>query len=210
MHQDKFQLRLSTDGLLLSLLTFVRPQRIHEEFNIQGNRDSIVASYEQLESNIVAEHGEGPYESTDAQVIRLPFPCQQNFEPGIVWCEGDDELMEWCEDNTLPLQLMPVLRVCLKSIDKSRNRITFHSQILPSAPRAPPPGGGGGGRGGDGDGGRDDGDNGREGGRGGGGGGGVSVSDTPMWGRTHGAHVEGGLMAEAMRRVLREASRRVL
>jgi len=213
--QDKHAISLSTNGIGLSLLTqtlkkFVRPTlaAIGEQFAIQGDRDSVVSGYEEVEDQIVEAHGQGPYQSGTPQVVVLPFACQQNFELDLVWCEGDDELMAWCDGEGLPPQLMPVLRVVLKSLKKSRSRVGFTSRALASAPRMPPPappaggyGGGGGGSYGGGGGGYGGGGGG-DGFGGDGFGGGDDDGDAHNWRR-----VPGGLVAEALRRSARFAHR---
>jgi len=210
--QDKHAVSLSSNGLRLFLQTeslrkYVRPSvaTLGEHFALQGDRDAIISGYEEVEDKIVEAHGQGPY-CGDPQVVILPFACQQNFELDVAWDEGDDQLSDWCAGEGLPPQMMPVLRIVLKSINKSRSRVGIRSRALASAPRMPPPppppaGGFGGGGGGYGGGGGGYGGGGGDGGFGGGGyGGGGDDYGTSR-------RVPTGVVAEALRRAARFASR---
>ena len=164
LHQEMYRVSLDASGTKLSIVTvvppmFSDPNRLAQEYALEGDRDALLTSHVETTNVIRRDHPNGVHYSPP-QVITLPFACEQEFQKGMVWNEGNHQLYAFfvATGTPCPHQYSPVLRVTLRSVQKAIteewNQPTITQGCLtPPGGRAPPGVGGGGGGGGGGAGG---------------------------------------------------------
>ena len=120
---------LGSGGMVLSsnvavLPGFVEANRIFHELQHLGVEDVRAAAYLETSNRIYEEYPRGQMIFGAPQLIRLPFPCQQDFERETIWNPGDDILRDEFFEQNLPPQMMAVHRVTLRSTETTRTSST--------------------------------------------------------------------------------------
>ena len=164
LDQGMYIVSLDASGTKLSIVTvvppmFSDPNRLAQEYALEGNRDALLTSHVETTNVIRRDHPNGVHYSPP-QVITLPFACEQEFQKGMIWNEGSVELFQFFERTGTPSphQYSSVLRITLRSVQKAITEYWNQPTVTrgcrtPPGGRAPPGVGGGGGGGGGGAGG---------------------------------------------------------
>lgn len=157
MHESRYQVDIAENGMSILIGTeipafFTSSGRLEEEIPLQGDRDTLLAAHHELVDDIISHHGSREVMSTNPQVVKLPFPCDQDISKQMIWNEGDHLLYEMFRlDPDIEQswhQMHPILRITLKSNKKAQNRNWDQTKVIsPRNPRfAVRPGTGQGGR----------------------------------------------------------------
>ena len=158
VNESSFDVIMSDNGLSLSLKTavptsFTGSERLRDEYILQGDRDVIIGAHDETSDWIIQNFGNPPIQSNPGQQVLLPFACVHTSESQLIWNPGCPILAgRFAQDpDPPPRQLMPILRIALRNLQKSRAANGFTPSRVTQGARAwatPPPMPGGGGPGG--------------------------------------------------------------
>ena len=104
MHESRYQVDISENGMSILIGTemptfYTSSGRLEDEIPLQGDRDTLLAAHQEVVDLIISRHGSREVMSTNPQVIKLPFPCDQDISKQMIWNEGDHLLYEmFCRD----------------------------------------------------------------------------------------------------------------
>ena len=135
------KLSLNNEGTALNvrwgvLRPFVTADRILQEFGLTSERDPRVAAYNDTTEQILAAYPGDQVIYSDPQVVQLPFAVEASFQDSLIWGDGDVLLRNefFAGRRPVPVQLMPFLRVEMRSQVKAAAK---KSRGGTSSPRAP-------------------------------------------------------------------------
>lgn len=100
---------------------FLTVDRLTREYNLQGDRDALITSHNEVLEDMERHYGRGQVKvSHPPQLVALPFPCEDDYEHEIIWNIGDDPLYQYLLGigHNQPHQMLPVLRVTLRGLKK--------------------------------------------------------------------------------------------
>ena len=144
MHESRYQVDIAENGMSILIGTempvfYTSSGRLEEEIPLQGDRDTLLAAHQEVVDLIISRHGSREVMSKNPQVIKLPFPCDQDISKQMIWNEGDHLLYEMFRlDPDIEQswhQMHPILRITLKSNKKAQNRTWDQTKVI--SPRNP-------------------------------------------------------------------------
>ena len=107
---------------------FLDANRLKLEYHLQGDRDALITSHNEVLEDIENHYGKGLLKvSHPPQMVALPFQCEADFEHEIIWNIGDEPLYQYLLSigANQPHQMCPVLRVTLRGIEKLHHNNTW-------------------------------------------------------------------------------------
>lgn len=130
------------------LRPFVTAERMLDEFGLADERDPRVAAYNETTELILAANPGDSVIYSNPQVVELPFAVEASIETEIVWGHGDEFLRNAFFLDGLPAQMMPFLRIVMRSQSKAVAKAVRKGSSATKSARdwaTPPPSAGGGG-----------------------------------------------------------------
>ena len=94
MHESRYQVDISEHGMFILIGTempafYTSSGSLEDEIPLQGDRDTLLPAHQEVVDLIISRHGSHKVMSTNPQVIKLPFPCDQDISKQMIWNDGD-------------------------------------------------------------------------------------------------------------------------
>ena len=99
MHESRYQVDIAESGMSILIGTeipvfYTSTSRLEEETPLQGDHGTLLAAHQEVVDLIISRHCSHEVMSKNPQVIKLPFPCDQDISKQMIWNESDHLLYE--------------------------------------------------------------------------------------------------------------------